>query len=238
MKQKPAELTVQAKAKDAFEKKFGLKWEDALAKGKVFNAMDAAKKLGITTDELGAKFSKGEKLKFGGGFYCGQVDDIWVINGFYMAMRGKFTAPGTEIYYFETQWPSAKLAWGDFRGKVLGGTDPKTADSVSLRHVIYKDWKALGLTSEPNTGDNGMHASASPFEALAERNNWLGVPLEADFFGRAMLAAGVPHKMVEAWTDDPPVKYQGKAQSLFDLLEDMDGRACLKKSAAIAAANA
>eukprot|EP00929_Paragymnodinium_shiwhaense_P027136 TRINITY_DN1599_c0_g1_i1.p1 TRINITY_DN1599_c0_g1~~TRINITY_DN1599_c0_g1_i1.p1 ORF type:complete len:380 (-),score=147.52 TRINITY_DN1599_c0_g1_i1:207-1346(-) len=237
VKLKPDELTVQPKAKDAFKAKFGLAWDDALKQGKVFNAMDGAKKLGISTDELGDRFGKGEKLKFGGGFYCGQVGDIFVINGFYMAMRGKFTAPGTEIYYFETQWPTSKLAWGDFRGKVLGGTDPKKADPESLRHVVYKKWQSLGLKAEPNTGDNGVHASASPFEALAERNNWLGVPLEADFFGRAMLAAGVPYGMMEAWTDDPPVKFEGKAQSLFDLLEDLDGRDCLKKSADIAAAN-
>ncbi len=25
-------------------------------------------------------------------------------------------------------------------------------------------WQELGLASEPNTGDNGVHASASPFE--------------------------------------------------------------------------
>ena len=27
--------------------------------------------------------------------------------------------------------------------------------------------------AKPNTGDNGVHASASPFEALAERMNWV-----------------------------------------------------------------
>ena len=30
-----------------------------------------------------------------------QVDSIYVINGFYMNMRSKFTAPGTSIYYYE-----------------------------------------------------------------------------------------------------------------------------------------
>eukprot|EP00967_Tisochrysis_lutea_P084906 scaffold118892_cov32-Tisochrysis_lutea.AAC.2 len=30
----------------------------------------------------------------------------------------------------------------------------------------------MGLASEPNVGDNGVHASASPFEALCERLNW------------------------------------------------------------------
>ena len=50
--------------------------------GLVFNATDGAKKLGITADELGKKYDslkKGEGIiKFGGGFYCGKVDDIYV----------------------------------------------------------------------------------------------------------------------------------------------------------------
>jgi hypothetical protein len=36
----------------------------------------------------------------------------------------------------------------------------------------------LGLQYCPNVGDNGVHASASPFEALAERMNWLKVEPE------------------------------------------------------------
>jgi hypothetical protein len=36
-----------------------------------------------------------------------------------------------------------------------------------------------GLKEVPNVGDNGVHASASPFEALAERLNWLGARLGA-----------------------------------------------------------
>merc|ERR1712039_243821 len=203
--------------------------------------MDAAAKMGISTEELGSKWGKLKKdvnlLKFGGGFYCGKVDDIFVINGFYMDMRKAFTTPGTCIAYYEVKWPAQSLKWEDFRGKTLGGTDPKTAAEGSLRNDIYKDWSSLGLKSVPNTGDNGVHASASPFEALAERTNWLGADLSKDPFGKALLASGVSLKTIKAWTDDPPVKFEGKKQSLFDLLEDLDGRECLQKSAKIAAQN-
>merc|ERR1719229_1606978 len=154
-----------------------------------------------------------------------------------MDMRKAFTTPGTQIYYYEVEWSTQALSWADFRAKLLGGTDPKTADAGSLRNTIFKDWQALGLKSVPNTGDNGMHASASPFEALAERANWLGASITSDGFGRALLASGVPLSMIKAWTDDPPVKFEGKKQSLFDLLEDLDGRECLEKSARIAAQN-
>merc|ERR1719238_450107 len=135
---------------------------------------------------------------------------IYVINGFYMAMREKYTTPGTSIYYYLVEWDPAKLSWEDFRGKVLGATDPVTADDGALRKAIYKDWKALGLAGEPNVGDNGVHASASPFEAMAERLNWLGVSLEADDFGKAMLDAGIPKDTIMSWTKDPQVPFEGK----------------------------
>lgn len=233
MKQKPTELVVQKKAQEEFEKAFGLSWADALHQGKVYNLIDGAAKLGCSMDDLGDKYDKLKKgetlLKFGGGFYCGQVDGIFVINGFYARMRSQFTVPKTCIYFYEVQWDPNRVSWGDFRGKILGGTDPATADASSLRHAIFKNWKDLSLDSEPNTGNNGVHASASPFEALAERANWLGVSIEKDYFGKAMLALGIPIGTIKDWCEDPAVSFEGKKQSLFDLLEDLDGRNCLKK---------
>ncbi|CAE8717224.1 unnamed protein product, partial [Polarella glacialis] len=210
---KPSELTVQEKAQKEFETQFGVAWSKVMEEGLVYNAMDAAKKLDITADELGEKYDqlkKGETIiKFGGGFYCGKVDGIYVINGFYMSMRGKFTAKGTSIYYYEVEWPADKLAWSDFRGKVLGGTDPATAPGSSLRNIVYSKWEELGLQAQPDTGDNGVHASASPFEALAERCNWLRASVGRDSFGKD-------------WSQDPLVEFEGGKKSLFDLMEDLD----------------
>jgi len=241
VKLSPSELTVQPKAQEEFEQAFGLTWSDAVSQGAVFNAMQGAEALGITPEELGARWgtlSKGvDMLKFGGGFYCGKIEDVFIINGFYMNMRSKFTTPGTCIYYFETEWDARMLSWQDFRAKVLGATDPAAAVEGSIRNLIFTNWEALGLAACPDTGDNGVHASASPFEALAERSNWLGTPLARDPYGKAMLASGVPMRLMKAWTDDPPVTFEGKKQSIFDLLEDLDGRECLQKSAKIAKEN-
>ena len=79
----------------------------------------------------------------------------------------------------------------------------------------------------------GVHASANPFESLAERANWLGMPLKSDNFGRAMLATRVFRTTIKAWCDDLDVPYQGKAQSWFDLVDDSDSRDCLRKNASI-----
>ena len=70
-----------------------------------------------------------------------------------MTMRGKFTAPGTSIHYYVVEFDPKDLSWEDFRGKVLGPTDPKDAPAGSLRGIIAKDWKALGLKAPCNGGD-------------------------------------------------------------------------------------
>ena len=93
VKTEPKDLVVSAKAQAGFAKAFGLSWADALASGNVYNATQACAKLGITADELDQKWStlnrggaKPTLLKFGGGFYCGHVDGLFVINGFYMSV--------------------------------------------------------------------------------------------------------------------------------------------------------
>lgn len=229
---KPSQLSPSDKALEEFQKTFGMTWEKALADGNVYNARDGCAKLGIDGDQLDAKWStlkRGKTLiKFGGGFYCGQVDGIFIINGFYMSMRGKFTAPSASIHYYLVEWPTKQLAWEDFRGKVLGGTNPQEAADGSLRKEIFDHWKALDLAEVPNTGDNGVHASASPFEALAERVNWTKAKLDMDSFGKGMLAEGIPAKTITEWSQDPQVKLpEGKKGSLFDALEDTDSDACL-----------
>ena len=60
-----------------------------------------------------------------------------------------------------------------------------------LNAQILAQWEALGLASEPNVGDNGMHGSASPFEAFAELVNWTCANPATEPFGKAMLDAGI-----------------------------------------------
>jgi len=237
---KPHQLAVPA---NKFEEKFGLGWQDALKKGVVFNAKDACEYLGIDSDQLNTAWGacgKAKKLvKFGGGFYCGLIDTIpgkdpiYVFNGFFMSMRNAFVKPGVSIYYYSVEWDATKLSWEDFRGKVLGPTNPEDAPSDSLRGIILNDWANLGLAYRPNTGDNGVHASASPFEALAERLNWLGASVKTDDFGKAMLEAGISESTIKAWSVDPQVTYGGPSMpikaSLFDSLEDTNADVCLAK---------
>jgi len=244
---KPNQLNVPS---DKFEAQFKLSWEDALATGNVYNAMDACEQLGIDATEMDKQWGickKAKKLvKFGGGFYCGLIEmegktPLYVFNGFFMEMRSKFTAPGLSIYYYTVTWDSAKLSWADFRGSVLGPTDPKEAPTDSLRGLVLADWKNLGLAAEPNVGDNGLHASASPFEAAAERNNWLEQSLSYDSYGKELLAAGISLKTLQAWSVDPQVvlskEAEAKKGSLFDSVEDMNSADCTEKLLELAEIN-
>jgi len=242
VKLSPKELNVPDKGKAGFEKMFGEKWDDVIAAGKVYNAKEAAEKLGVDAEGLNAKWSKLNRgkdlIKFGGGFYCGKVDGIYVMNGFYMQMRAAYTNPGEKIQYYSVSWPADSLSWEDFRGEVLGATDPSAAPKESIRRQILDNYKNLGLSSKPNVGDNGVHASASPFEALVERMNWLGASLEDDSFGKGLLAKKVSKDVIMKWAEDAQVVVDGetapgKTMSVFDTLEDLDADTILEKASKI-----
>jgi hypothetical protein len=237
VKLKPYELVVPDKGQAEFLKLFGETWKSALDNGKVYNAKDGAAQLGLDADGLNAKWSKlvpgKDLIKFGGGFYCGKIDGLYIMNGFYMSMRSAYTNPGEKIVWYTVQWPSDALSWRDFRAVVLGATDPAKAPKNSVRREILDHYKALGLKTKPNTGDNGVHASASPFEAMMERANWLRADIEKDEFGKALLIK-VPKSTILEWGQDCQVKVegeteQGKTVSVFDTLEDLDADSILKK---------
>eukprot|EP00970_Alexandrium_tamarense_P008611 scaffold1637_cov195-Alexandrium_tamarense.AAC.2 len=219
---------------DKFEEAFGEKWSDVLKEGRGVNAMEACKKFGCTAEELDAAWGNAKVVKFGGGFYCGLVSvkdqsPLYVFNAFFMVMRSKFVGD-VSIHCYEVQWAPSKLSWESFRGELLGPTDPKEGPEGSIRKAILDNYMSLGLTSIPNKGDNGVHASASPFEGLAEKTNWLGASVETDSFGKALLDSGLSKKTIAEWSVDPRVSLPGGDKgSVFDALEDMDVDACLAK---------
>mmetsp|Transcript_35424 Transcript_35424/g.59818 ORF Transcript_35424/g.59818 Transcript_35424/m.59818 type:complete len:160 (+) Transcript_35424:435-914(+) len=158
-------------------------------------------------------------------------------------MREEFTKPPARIKWFSVEFP-ATLRWADFRGKVLGATNPETAAEGSIRKAIFDGWEELGLSCEPNTGLNGVHASASPLEGLFERMNWLHADPASDSFGSVLMSStGLPEGTLKLWAGDPAVSFlnadgQGTSlQSLFDLHEDLDCAACIARSVEVMAAN-
>ena len=217
---------------DAFMKTFGLDWDKAVAGGQVYNATEACAKLGLDGAGLGRRVGAGRRgfdlLKFGGGFYCGKVKGIYVMNGFYMAMRGAYTEPGKKIYWFTLDFPEDKLSWADFRGKVLGATNPRRRGG------------GLGAPPDPR-GLAGPRPRRAPRHrrqrrarvGLAVRGSRRAAQLaRRDGRGRhvrrgAASPPGVAQgDAVVDWTTDPVVA----GGSLFDALEDLDRTECLKKA--------
>jgi len=200
---KPDKLPVpEAKFKD----KFGLEFSEALKNCSALNARDACEVFGVDALSLGEMWKKaaaaGDLVKFSGGFYCAKMapegkGTFYVFNGFFMEMRNKYVAKGAEIYYYLAEWSPLDLSWADFRNNVLGPTDPSKAPADSVRGLVFSGWKDLGLPSEPNTGDNGVHASASPMEALFERMNWLNIEMADDPFGLALMQHDVTPELIE-----------------------------------------
>ena len=95
---------------------------------------------------------------------------------------------------------------------------------------------AYGDRPPSSVSQSGLD-SASPFEGLAERMNWLERPLAEDPFGKALLAAGISEEMLQSWMVDPRVPMPDGGQgSLFDALEDLDLDACVAKAVEISKA--
>lgn len=217
-----------------FEETFGEKWDDVLKEGRAANAMQACEKFGCNAEELDAAWQKAKLVKFGGGFYCGLVSvkdqtPLYVFNAFFMVMRSKFVGD-VSIHCYEVQWEPSKLSWESFRGELLGPTDPNDGPVGSIRRTILDKYKELGLSSVPNKGDNGVHASASPFEGLAEKCNWLGASAESDNFGKALLDSGLTKKTIDEWSVDPRITLPGGEKgSVFDAVEDLNVDDCLAK---------
>lgn len=232
---KPDQLNVPKKM---FADSFGGDWDAQLAAGKILNARDACTYFGFGSDELNTEWAKAKKanklVKFGGGFYCGLIDTVadkdpvYVMNGFFMSMRQNFVAADASIYYYCVEWDAKDLSWEDFRGAALGPTDPVTAPEDSLRGMFFKNWEQYGLKYVPNVGDNAVHASASPFEALSEKMNWVGEKAADSEFGQKVLEM-LDAKTLTEWSRDPQVTYGPVSikKSVFDSLEDTDADYCL-----------
>jgi nucleoside diphosphate kinase len=229
---------------DKFEAEFGEKWPVVLADNRACNAMEACEIFQCSTKELNDAWQKAKAVKFGGGFYCAHFSvredgpKLYVFNAFFMTMRDKFCQEGTSIHCYEVEWDPAVLSWSGFRNKLLGPTDPADAPADSIRGTILSEYKEFGLSSVPNKGDNGVHASASPFEGLAEKSNWLKRSVEETDFGKALLGKGLSIETIKEWSVDPRVHLpEGGQGSVFDALEDMDAADCLTKLIEINAAN-
>lgn len=109
---------------DQFEDVFGEPWSKVLEENRACNAMEACKRFGCNPEELNINWQKADAVKFGGGFYCAKFSvnghpELYVFNGFFMAMRSKFIGDKS-IHCYVVEWDRSVLSWASFRNEILG----------------------------------------------------------------------------------------------------------------------
>lgn len=228
MKTAPADLPLGAEKKAEFEQKFGDNFMEAAKSGKLINTGTAMKQFGLSGTEIGAEFEKAaaSRMKLAPGCYVAFLKDrnVYVVNGFYGAMRAEYVDPRAVVTWYTVSWSEDQLSWADFRANVLGATEPTVANKSSIRAKILSAYIDMALPFVPSSGKNCMHGSASPLEALTERRIWTSAKIESDPFGQQLLAAGISKAKVELFCTNPMV--EGKP--LFDLVEDTNTTDCIK----------
>jgi len=221
-----SKLNPSEEAKTRFHNSFHEDWDRAAEEGRLLNAAEMLDRLdGVTPAELNDLWVGGEQTKLGPGLYAGKLagKDLFVINGFYPAMRERFTAPGLTIQWYDTVFDPEKLSWSDFRGKVIGATDPSKAAEGSLRNVLLTRYSELGLEDEPTVTNNGIHASAGPIEGMRERMVWIGADPYGTELAKALRDAGFSRETIDSWLENAEAELKdGTRDPVFDLTEDMD----------------
>ncbi len=220
----PAALFVGPEARARFLDLFHTPWDDALKQGRILSGLSAQKKLGLTGEALNALWAAQKAQKLAGGLYVIFLPELqaYVLNGFYPSIRDLFTAPAAVLKLMVVEFDAAVLPWHAFRAKVIGSTNPAAANPASIRGGLHAAQKDAGLTVTYR--ENVIHASASPFEALIEKNLWIpGFPLTRDPLWQLLSAAGLPLDRVLRWREDNPViTRDGKPEPLIESLEDLD----------------
>ncbi|PWU89673.1 Flagellar Member 1 [Trypanosoma cruzi] len=227
VKVSPMSINVSTQNRALFKEVFGIAWKEAVCSGRVWNAETAIHTLGeISAVELYGMWGSCTKtMKLASGAYVAQFlnEKVFVINGFYPYLRDTYGAQDAKVTCYLVSWPEACMTWRALREELIGSTNPGNAPPNSLRGLIRDRWQELGLQYPPTTTDNGVHASAGPFEALLERHLWMHLPLSHDPLTLRLQECGLTGALLYRWASNPEVLLRGKKLSgcVFDLLENM-----------------
>jgi nucleoside diphosphate kinase len=227
VEESPLESVRSDEAKRAFSIAFGLSLTKAAADGHAVNSAEAQRRLGgICGSELNRLWSAGNQAKLGPGLYAGRLEgsELIVINGFYPAMKERFTAPGLTIRWYDASFDPALLSWADFRGEVIGATKPDQAVQGSLRSELLLRYREFGLDEAPGMTNNGVHASAGPIEGTREQMVWLDVDPASSDLGKALFESGLRKEEFDRLLENGPARFKGQRGPVFDITEDVDAQ--------------
>jgi len=172
--------------------------------------------------------------KLASGTYCQKVkifeEEIFLLNGFHPYQLFHYTRQGASIVVFNLQ---SSTDWKILRRDMIGETDPHKANAGSIRRVLLERKNEWDIT-EISQGNNGVHLSAGPVEALAETirfssdhaaNQELAIGSTA--VGRSMLQKGIPERDIGNFLQNSSVHTDGRTVKVFDLTEEMNTNECV-----------
>jgi hypothetical protein len=224
----PKKLELDEATKEKFQTTFGVKWDDVIASNNVLNLSEA---IALFPDksiiDIAQTWRSGGSVKLLPGTYVGKVEDVFVINGFYADMVSSWKDKDAKVLFYLVTWKEEDLSWADFRGKIIGSTDPEKADPKSIRGVLLKEFEStFHLTVKPTTTLNGVHASAGPIEGARECGIWGKMDGKHVFsLEKAARSTGVSSAVWKNAMDNCKIELKdGKKGLIFDVTEGFSAK--------------
>lgn len=135
----------------------------------------------MSAKELDTFWFTKKSIKLRSGFYFNIFDfegnSYVLVNAFHPSQLLHFTSPERRIVLFVG---NSEKSWESLRNELIGDTYPEKALSTSIRGEIFANPSKYGQ-KEVNIGNNGIHMSAGPFEALKEMFNFYTLIFGVDF---------------------------------------------------------
>lgn len=163
--------------------------------------------------------------KLAGGTYALKLDLFGlpqlILNPFHPYQLVPFNAPGSAVIVLEGL---SKTPWAELRSKLVGTTNPATAEAGSIRQQFLEHQESLGLVAV-NQGANGVHLSAGPLEGMVELQRFFSNHDAGDAinwgdtaFGGLLIDQGAEASKVADLATNPEIN----GESAFDLTEEID----------------
>lgn len=216
-----------------FYSHYAEEWRHLIRKNKILNATEACHYFEITENELASKWRscavRGRELCVADNIWVCLIDNVphkpsrYVINGQFLSSKNELLAPASSIYYFVLAWDIDVMTYQSFLNDVLGSESFSNARPMSIRGMLYRNWKQMGLRRAPSSGESCIYASCSAFESLVDRINWLDQDINLDIMGTAMMEMGISLDVITACKIDPVVN----GRSLLSHLKACDAEMCI-----------
>ena len=237
-------ITLSPEEKSHFLTTFDTDWDDVWGSSQVYNAHDIRVELQISDSQLDAlcRRSSSPTIQLQSGLFVSRIDTactddprvqrsllfpLFIVNGFYGAMRDSYTEGGRSSRYMKIEWDAEHMSWSDMLVEVIGDKNPYSAAPSSIRGRVFREWESLGFEQAPTLDNNIIHCSASSFAAMVDRLVWIkGAMLYTDLLGARLLSARIPVQHIQKWLENPTVQ----DKRVFVHMLRLGSSACIDKA--------